>query len=294
MVANDGGHIMQLVTLSPRLPIDDDQLWLTVRTPQTESLLSGRPVCWMNPAPPRDYKAALENGKLAKAILRRNKVTAVFTTGASLALSVVPPAWSRRIPCYYIESATRVDGPSLTGRILSRLPGVAVYTQHDRWASGRWRYGGSVFEGYIGSEMRTDSDEGILRKVVVSVGTQAGYGFRRLIEHVVTILPPEVETTWQTGATDVSGLGIIPITKMPAAQLFDKMAAADVVIAHAGTGSALAALQAGRLPVLAPRRPEFNEHVDSHQAEIAGMLADRHLAIVREADSITKEDLYSA
>src|SRR4051794_37984065 len=121
MVANDGGHIMQLVALSPRLPIDTDQLWLTVRTPPTESLLSGRRVCWMKPAPPRDYRAVVENSVRAASILRRHAVDAVFSTGASLALSVMPLAVMRRIPCYYIESATRVSGPSMTGKFLARL-----------------------------------------------------------------------------------------------------------------------------------------------------------------------------
>ena len=40
LVANDGGHIMQLHTLRPRLDVRD-VVWVTPRTPQTESLLAG-------------------------------------------------------------------------------------------------------------------------------------------------------------------------------------------------------------------------------------------------------------
>lgn len=44
LVANDGGHIMQLHTLRRRLQIDGEPIWVTPRTPQTESLLAGENV----------------------------------------------------------------------------------------------------------------------------------------------------------------------------------------------------------------------------------------------------------
>ena len=72
------------------------------------------------------------------------------------------------------------------------------------------------------------------------------------------------------------------------------MREADLVIAHAGTGVALEALGAGKLPVLIPRRAEFSEHIDDHQEQIADMLKHRGLAVVREADAVTPEDLVLA
>ena len=53
LVANDGGHIMQLHTIRPRLGVQD-VVWVTPRTPQTESLLAGEVVHWTAPCPPRD------------------------------------------------------------------------------------------------------------------------------------------------------------------------------------------------------------------------------------------------
>jgi UDP-N-acetylglucosamine transferase subunit ALG13 len=47
------------------------------------------------------------------------------------------------------------------------------------------------------------------------------------------------------------------------------MAAADVVITHAGVGSIMLALAAGKRPIAAPRLHRFGEHVDDHQVEIA-------------------------
>ena len=48
-------------------------------------------------------------------------------------------------------------------------------------------------------------------------------------------------------------------------------AAADVVISHAGVGSALTALRCGKRPILVPREAARGEHVDdSREADSAG------------------------
>ena len=58
LVANDGGHLMQLHTLRPRLGVGDDVVWVTPRTPQTESLLAGERVHWALPCPPAGHPGA--------------------------------------------------------------------------------------------------------------------------------------------------------------------------------------------------------------------------------------------
>lgn len=72
------------------------------------------------------------------------------------------------------------------------------------------------------------------------------------------------------------------------------MRRADVVVAHAGTGSALAALDAGRCPVLIPRERAHGEHIDDHQRQIAAELELRGLAIHRSVESLTYADLEQA
>lgn len=285
---------MQLFTLAPRLPMAEDRVWLTVPTPQTESLLEGERVHWMSPAPTRDYAALARNAWRARSVFGKYRVSSVVSTGASLALSVIPQARARGIDCYYVESATRVDGPSFSGKVLQRVPGVRLYTQHQQWEDGDWTYRGSVLDGYEGVTLERASDDFAIRKVVVSLGTSESYGFRRVLDRLVDVVPPSAETLWQTGSTDVSGLGIQARPKVPAAELFEAMHEADVVIAHAGTGSALAALQAGKFPILVPRRPEFDEHVDDHQLQIARMLTDRDLALVTEVEDLTVSHLRAA
>jgi UDP-N-acetylglucosamine transferase subunit ALG13 len=54
------------------------------------------------------------------------------------------------------------------------------------------------------------------------------------------------------------------------------------------------AFQAGKVPVLVPRRQHRNEHVDDHQTQIAAELARRGLAVSSEVDQLDLEDLMAA
>jgi UDP-N-acetylglucosamine transferase subunit ALG13 len=69
------------------------------------------------------------------------------------------------------------------------------------------------------------------------------------------------------------------------------MRSADVVVAHAGVGTAITALSAGKCPVLLPRRKRHGEHVDDHQVDIARALGSRGLAVVADADEVSMDDL---
>lgn len=287
LVANDGGHIMQLHTLRPRLGVGDDVVWVTPRTPQTESMLMGERVHWAEPCPPRDLQAVLRNAARCRVLFSQYRVTLVVSTGAALALAVLPQARLRHIETVYIESATRMTQPSVSGRGLSWIPGIQTYSQSESLTHHGWRYLASPWDRYASEEGGTRP----VRRVVVSLGTQQGFGFRRLVERLVDILPRDVEVLWQTGSTDVAGLGIDARPKVPAAEMNEALASADAVVAHAGTGIALAALEAGRLPVLVPRRRSRGEHVDDHQLSIALELCLRDLCITRNTDDLKLRDL---
>ena len=290
LVANEGGHITQLHRLVPRLDIDDDVVWVTTRSPQTASLLAGETVHWTGPADPRDVGHVMSNARSVSAIFRRYDVSRVVSTGASLALSALPQAAMRGIPTYYIESATRAVGPSRTGALLALVPAVNLFTQHESWAGGRWRFAGSPFDIYSSDATSPKP----LRRAVVTLGTQGRYGFRRAVERIRQILPADVEVLWQTGSTDVSGLGIDAREAVPYAELNRAVHEADVVVTHAGTGAVLGALDAGQFPVVLPRRFCYGEHVDDHQVQTAFEVTQRGLALVRDPAHLTLEDLYGA
>jgi UDP-N-acetylglucosamine transferase subunit ALG13 len=99
---------------------------------------------------------------------------------------------------------------------------------------------------------------------------------------------------WQTGDTDISDLGITGHYAIPERDLTQAMREADLVVAHAGVGTALAALEVGKCPLLVPRRLSLREHVDDHQIQVARELRDRGLCVSVEADDLGYEDLLVA
>ena len=72
------------------------------------------------------------------------------------------------------------------------------------------------------------------------------------------------------------------------------MKRADVVIAHAGVGSAIMAMQAGKCPILVPRERAHREHVDDHQREIAERLSRAGLAVSCGPEALDADALVEA
>jgi UDP-N-acetylglucosamine transferase subunit ALG13 len=213
------------------------------------------------------------------------------STGASIALAVLPLAARAGAACYYVESATRTAGPSLTGRLLTPFRSVHLRTQHERWANDRWLYQVSIFDGFRSVPITEPSPP---RRIVVSLGMHKGFGFRRLLEQLVRVIPADTDVLWQVGYTDTSGLDIDARISLPSSELSRAMAGSDVVITHGGIGSAVSALMAGKRPVFVPRRKQFKEHIDDHQALIAAELDQRGLAFQAEADELQWEHIVRA
>lgn len=290
LVATNGGHLAQLVELAPRMDgIEADRLWVTFDSPQSRSLLAGRRHLFIPEIDERDVRGVLRGMGIAKRLMRGTPVSAVVSTGSAIALSFLPLAALRGIPAHYIESSARVAEPSLTGRLLQLAPGVRLYRQYPHAARGRWGYAGSVFDGF---EARPAASREV-RRVVVTVGSGV-HGFRRLLDRLVAILPPGLDILWQTGSTAVDGLGIPARQAVLAAELERAIRDADVVVAHAGCGSALTALGAGKLPVLVAREGRHGELVDEHQTQLAGWLGSRGLAVHRTPENLGFADLLAA
>jgi UDP-N-acetylglucosamine--N-acetylmuramyl-(pentapeptide) pyrophosphoryl-undecaprenol N-acetylglucosamine transferase len=290
LVATSGGHLRQLHELRPRLPGADDAVWFTLDTPQSRSLLAGEEVVFGHPTPPRSVIGTLRNAATAVKLLRSRTFTSAVSTGATLAVSTLPAAAALGVSTHYIESATRVSGPSLSGRLLRATPGVHTYTQYPAWAHGSWHYGGSIFDGF--SPQPRPSVE--VSRVLVTLGTTDSFPFRRLVEAVDRIVPPTAEVIWQSGSVELQERGVASLSQIPSEEFDELLRSVDAVIAHAGTGTSVAALRAGKLPILVPRRADHGEHIDDHQVEIASELDRRGLALRRDVDELTWEDVAHA
>jgi len=291
LVASTGGHLTELHALRPRLVGADDAVtWVTFDTPQARSLLADEEVVFVRSVAPRDYRNLALSLLPAGRLLDSTGAERVISTGAAVALAFLPLARLRGLSCHYIESAARTEGPSATGRLLQVLRAARLHTQERGWAEAPWHYGGSVFDGL---QVASLAEPRPVRRVFVTLGT-APYDFSRLVRRLVATLPHGVEVVWQLGATVAGDLPGRVHTSLSHADLVGEMSVADVVVSHAGVGSALTALSVGRWPVLVSRRAGRGEHVDEHQLQIAAALGQRGLAVAVEADELRLEHLQRA
>lgn len=317
-VATIGGHVSELADLADRIDDTGDAVWITNDSPQTRDLLADRDVEMVPFIGERDRLGVLRAVPQARRILRGHGVERVVSTGSAIALAYLPVAAAMGIDAHYIESSTRVESCSITGRILSRTPGVHCYWQTDPAPAGFHSTGG-VYDRYVATEV--DGPSGLIdpygrtrdldgnaeqvpldgagpslcgiERIVVTVGT-TDRSFRRLIARLAELIPDDVHVLWQTGVTDVSGLGINAREMVPEAELVDAVRLADVVVTHAGAGSLALALRNGKAPVFVPRRAEYDEQIDDHQVELAAWAHRRGLAVHAEADRVAPDDLLTA
>ena len=116
----------------------------------------------------------------------------------------------------------------------------------------------------------------------VSVGN-ATQPFSRLIDAVLKLasnLPQPVLV--QRGNTIVPKAGCVvkPFLEIEAFRQFIEQA--ELLILHAGAGSIIHAIQAGKIPVVMPRLAKYGEHVDDHQVEFARALVQLGRIVVAE------------
>lgn len=111
--------------------------------------------------------------------------------------------------------------------------------------------------------------------ILVLTGTHQ-QPFNRLLEAVDALNLPEVIA--QTGHSTYQPRGACH-QFLPFGQVQELLRAAEVVICHAGTGTVMSALAAGKCPVVAPRFVQFGEHVDNHQIELVAALAENDLIV---------------
>lgn len=289
-VASTGGHLAQLTRLSERFNPTAESMWVTFDSPQSRSLLAGKRQKFVPYIGQRDWRGVLRARKLMRDLFKEESFEHVVSTGAALALAALPVSAASRIPTTYIESVSRVEGPSLTGRLLAFNHKIQLRTQHPSWSDARWKAHASVL-----SSFETALHAPILSpKLFVTLGTLEQYRFDSLIDSVLATGLANEDTIWQLGSTTRSNLPGRAFEFLNAAQFDQAVANADVVISHAGVGTFLQVLEAGLHPVLAVRRRVRNEHIDDHQAQIASLANDTGVAIAREVDQLTATDILHA
>ncbi len=300
MVASTGGHLAQLNRIAGSMDVRDDSLWVTFDTPQSRALLAGRRVLTVPYVSPRDWRGVLRATRMILRGTRGESFDGVVSTGAALAVAGFLAAKVKHVPRLYIESISRVQGPSMTGRLVAALRLASLQTQHRGWAGERWRYRGSVLASYA-TEPATDEaardvvEDASRPRLFVSLGTIKPYRFDAAVDAVLATGLASSSTVWQLGVTSARDLPGRAVAEMTGEEFERCAREADVVITHAGVGTVMQLLDWGIRPVVLVRRVHRGEHVDDHQTQIAALLREHGLAtVVDEPSELTDADVTQA
>jgi UDP-N-acetylglucosamine:LPS N-acetylglucosamine transferase len=118
LVCSCGGHLLQLVALKDAwAPFS--RVWVTFDKSDARSLLAGERVIHAYGPTNRSIPNLVRNLGLAWRVVRTTRPKALLTTGAGVA---VPFAWIARLhgaKIVYVESLSRIDGPSLSYRLIA-------------------------------------------------------------------------------------------------------------------------------------------------------------------------------
>jgi UDP-N-acetylglucosamine transferase subunit ALG13 len=106
--------------------------------------------------------------------------------------------------------------------------------------------------------------------IVVSVGTNEAR-FDRLLQWI-SDLGIEEDLVVQHGPSTVRPPGARCIEYLPYEDLVELVRQSRAFVTHAGVGSIMMSLFAGRRPVVVPRLKRFGEAVDDHQVTLARRL----------------------
>lgn len=117
LVASSGGHLLQLWQLRDLWPAEERH-WITFDRPDARSLLEGENVTWAFFPTNRNIPNLLRNLRLSVRAARALRPRAVVTTGAGVAVPFCLTARLSGGRVVYIESLTRIEKPSLTGRLV--------------------------------------------------------------------------------------------------------------------------------------------------------------------------------
>ena len=141
--------------------------------------------------------------------------------------------------------------------------------------------------------------------IFVTVGMHP-QGFERLVRAADDLAASWEEPVMiQRGCTTYEPRFAAFVDYVDEAQMEAWLREADVVVSHAGAGSILQTLYAGKPLVIVPRLRRYGEHIDDHQLELAGTLArqgkavalldfsaDKLLEAIVQASALVEQRLY--
>ena len=118
--------------------------------------------------------------------------------------------------------------------------------------------------------------------IFITVGTHE-QPFDRLLKCIDKMVEDGIikeEIICQKGYTDYEPQNYKAEKLIPYEQMQENIEKARIVITHGGPASFIAPLSIGKIPIVVPRKKEFNEHVNNHQLEFSKEVAKRMKNII--------------
>lgn len=143
LVTNSGGHLLQMLALEGAW----DGLarrWVTVKRADSTSLLAEEDVVFANGPTERHVMNLLRNFGVAWRTVRHFDPDVILSTGAALAIPFFVVGRIHRKRLVYVESFTRVNRLSLSGRIVYPLADAFFVQWHTTPSPRRALYAGSL------------------------------------------------------------------------------------------------------------------------------------------------------
>lgn len=114
--------------------------------------------------------------------------------------------------------------------------------------------------------------------IFVSVGSR-DYQFDRLLKEVDRLIETGIINT--PVFAQIGNSGYIPKhysykRYLEKEEFSDTQDKAELIISHGGTGALVSTLKKGKKVIAVPRLARFGEHIDDHQMQIVGVLANQN------------------
>lgn len=125
--------------------------------------------------------------------------------------------------------------------------------------------------------------------IFVTVGTHE-QPFNRLVEYMDKwAAAHDEEVIMQTGFSTYEPKHCEWSKLYPYSQMVELVEKARIVITHGGPSSFIMPLQIGKIPIVVPRKKEFDEHVNDHQVEFSKAVAERqgNIIVVEDVGTIS-------
>jgi UDP-N-acetylglucosamine:LPS N-acetylglucosamine transferase len=144
LVCSPGGHLQQMLALRPAWD-GFERAWATLPSADVSYLLQGEQVTLAHGPTNRSLKNAVRNLAVAWRLIRSHRPDAILSTGAGIAVPFFLVGKLLRVRLVYVESVTRTESISLSGRLLYPLAS-RFFTQ---WPESAQRLRRADYEGAV-------------------------------------------------------------------------------------------------------------------------------------------------